>query len=218
MQWYHIHATGHFGYPQPEDSYAVSTYGDGYCDRCGIGGAQCIPFRLRSEPKSRPSQFLQLNWVFDEFFVRPEVESALQGAAISGIGFGPVLRNKTGEQLPTVRQLKVSTVLPEALDHAILQPVTCKQDNEEGPPWYGGGKPRYAPDYPYCGRVKYHWPDNLRFNVNAFADAPDVVKSFEWFGSGGAASRAVLVSERVIEVIEEHKWRGIKWTVVQFGP
>jgi hypothetical protein len=162
MRWYQLYATGHFGYPQPESGYALATYDSTYCDRCGIGGVQRIPFRFRSEPKVRHSQFLQLNWVFDEFFVRPEVEAGLKEAGITGVTFGPALHHSTGRPLETIQQLTISSVLSAALDTVGLQPVTCKPDNEEGPPWYGGGQPRYSPDYPYCGRVKHHWPKARR--------------------------------------------------------
>src|SRR6185369_4751342 len=140
---------------------------------------------------------------------------------ITGVAFGPAVHNKTGRALETIQQLMVLSVLSAALDVVGLQPVTCKPDNEEGPPWYGGGQPRFPPDTPYCGRVKYHWPIApgfqmlpLRFRPQALASAPDVVKSFEWFGSGGSASRAVLVSERVVEAIEKYRWRGAKCDLV----
>jgi hypothetical protein len=219
MRWYHLYATGHFGYPQPEDGYALATYDSTYCYRCGIGSVQRIPFRFRSEPNARHSQFLQLNWVFDEFFVRPEVVAGMKEAGITGVAFGPALHNKTGRTLETIRQLMVLSVVSAALDVVGLQPVTCKTDNEEGPPWSGGGQPRYPPDYPYCGRIKYHWPQTraLRFRPQPFASTPDIVKSFEWFGSGGSASRAVLVSERFVGTIEKHRWRGVKWDVVEFA-
>lgn len=219
MRWYELYATGHFGYPQPENGYALAIYDASYCDRCGIGGVQRIPFRFRSEPKSRHSQFIQLNWVFDELFVRPEVAAAVTEAGITGVTFGPVLHHKTGRALETIQQMMVSSTLPAALDFDSLQPVTCKPDNEEGPPWHGGGQPRYSPDYPQCGRVKYHRPQGhaLRFRRQAFAWAPDIVKSLEWFGSGGSASQAMLASERAVGIIEEHRWRGVKWCKVEFA-
>ena len=219
MRWYQLYATGHFGFPQPESGYAVATYDSDYCDRCAIGGVQRIPFRFRSEPKARHSQFLQLNWVFDEFFVRPEVATSLKEAGITGVTFGPALHDKTSRALGTIQQLMISSVLSAALDIDGLQPVTCKPDNEEGPPWCGGGEPRYPPDYPYCGRMKYHWPQTraLRFRPRPFQLAPDIVRSFEWFGSGGSASRAILASERVIATIEKNRWRGIKWDAVEFA-
>lgn len=219
MLWYQIDATGHFGYPQPENTYALKTYDDEYCDRCAIGGNQRIPFRMKSEPKARHSQFLKLNWVYDELFVRPEVREKFEELEMTGIRFEPVVHHKTDRFLETIQQLRVLCTLPAGLVIDGLQRVTCKPDNEEGPPWYGGGQPRYAPDYPYCGRVKYLLPESqpLRFNRNVFSNAHDIVKSYEWFGSGGAASRAILASERVVSTIRQNGWRGIKWSAVEFA-
>lgn len=217
MRWYELFTTGHFGYPQPENTYALETYDHSYCDRCAIGGNQVTPFRMKSEPKARHSQFLKLNWVFDEIFVRPEVRLGFESLTVEGIEFKSVLHHKTGKALETIHQLGIHCTLPAALVTDGLQTVTCKPNNEEGPPRHGGGQPRYAPDYPYCGRVKYHWPQSqpLRFYANAFSMAPDIVKSLEWFGSGGSASRAILASERVIAAIEKNGWRGAKWSEIE---
>jgi len=182
-------------------------------------GVQRIPFRFRSEPKAPHSQFLQLNWVFGEFLVRPEVVAGLKGAGITGDTLEPALHHKTSRALETIGQMVISSALAAGLDIGDLQPVSCKPDNEEGPPWYGGGQPRYPKDYPYCGRVEYHWPQGpaLRFRRRPFASAPEIVKSFERFGSGGSASQAALISERAVGVIEAHRWRGVAWREVEFA-
>ncbi len=217
MRWYELFTTGYFGYPQPEGTYALETYDDSHCDRCAIGGNQVAPFRMRSEPNARHSQFLKLNWGFDEIFVRPEVRLVFESLAFEGFEFESVLHHKSGKALETIHQLRIHSTLPVALVPDGLQTVTCKPNNEEGLPWYGGGQPRYAPDYRYCGRVRYHWPQSqpLRFYANAFSTAPDIVKSLEWFGSGGSASRAILASERVIAVIENNGWCGAKWSEIE---
>ncbi|MGS2727906.1 hypothetical protein ACU8DI_15295, partial [Psychroserpens sp. BH13MA-6] len=70
--WYHI-KTEQFGYPQPEDDfgYMELTYEPNIgCPTCHIGIKQNNPFRFRSEPKAKNSQFIGLNWVFDQIFVR----------------------------------------------------------------------------------------------------------------------------------------------------
>jgi hypothetical protein len=206
-----IGVTAHFGYPQPENGFIAASFdATDYCCRCGIGGLQNAPFRFRSEPKTRHSQFLQLNWIFDEFFVRPAVREALEGAGITGTSFGPAVHHRTGAKLGSIEQLRITTVLAPALDTTELQRVTCKRDNEEPPtPEAQQAALRYSPAYPYCGRVKYHWPEALCFRSSAFDSAPDVVKSYEWFGSGGGAARAVLVSERFEALLREQRWRGL---------
>ena len=57
----------------------------------------------------------------------------------------------------------------------------------------------------------------MRFRSQPLASAPDIVKSLEWFGSGGAASRAILISARVVDAIEKNQWRGVKWDEIEFA-
>jgi hypothetical protein len=69
----------HHGYPQPEDDfgYLRATYDlSEWCDACGIGLKQKASFQMKGEPRWGRRAILQLNWVFDELFVTPEVWSA----------------------------------------------------------------------------------------------------------------------------------------------
>jgi len=219
-EWLELSALGHHGYPQPEDDYHPATYDESdYCPICGMGGVQNAPFRLRAEPRALHSQFVQLNWIFDEFFIRHEVREGLRGADITGIdSLAPVLHKKArpSEQ---VAQMVVKTTLRPALDPTGLQPVTCKPQNEE---WHSGQqlRPAELEGRPYCGRVKYHSmrKGSFRFDRNAFAGAPDVVKSHEWFGSGGSAHRLVIVSQRFRQTVVTAKWRGVSFEPIElFG-
>ena len=70
MIWYLIN-TGQFAYSQPEETYLEDTYYlTAGCTTCENGKALKNAFRFRSEPKAKHSQFLGLNWVLDEVFVR----------------------------------------------------------------------------------------------------------------------------------------------------
>jgi hypothetical protein len=62
----------------------------------------------------------------------------------------------------------------------------------------------------YCGQLKYNFPQRsvLAFDKNIFEGQPDFVKPFEWFGSGGSASRPILVSKKVRNIILKEKFRG----------
>ena len=214
--WLSIVATRHRGYPQPEDDYQYQVYDpQGYCDRCGIHPTQKAPFRFKSEPTGR-DDFLQLNWAFDEFFVRPEVRELFDDAAVTGIGYGPCIHHSSGRPLESLFQLLIRNVLPPGLVTTDLNTVTCQPDNEEGPDRSHGGRLRYPADYPYCGRVKYQWPQlgQNTYATETFMDAADIVKSHEWFGSGGSASREVLVSQKVCSLIIDHKLRGLSFVPV----
>lgn len=220
-EWLEMGASGQHGYPQPEDDFGFieATFDvSDYCHICGIGGLQNAPFRLRAEPKAAHSQFLQLNWVFDEFFVRREAREGLMTEGLTGFGFRPVVLHKTDEPSVQVEQMQILSVLPPALDRAGLTAVTCKPQNEE---WRPGMQPGHAERRgdPYCGRVKYHlkYRGPLRFEHTALAGAPDVVKTHEWFGSGGQAFRLVLVSQRFRQAVLKAKWRGLYFEPVELN-
>ena len=119
---------GQFGYPQPEDGfgYREATYDlSNYCPTCGMGAVQRAPFRMRSEPKQSRSQFLQLNWVFDEIFVRDVVIEVLAKGDVASVkSLRPVV-HKTGRPVQSVSQLQIDHILPPALLTEGLQTVTC---------------------------------------------------------------------------------------------
>lgn len=218
-EWLQMSALGHHGYPQPagDFGYKDRTYDVAeHCPICGIGAMQKAPFRLHAEPKARNSQFVQLNWVFDEFFVRSNARQGLESAGISGLAFVPPVLHKNDRPSAEVAQMQVATILPAALDTNGLAPVTCKAKNEEWRP-DDPLRPAELSGAPYCGRVKYHafHRGPLRFERAAFEGAPDVVKSHEYFGSGGAASRWVLVSQRFRQVVRKAKWRGLSFEPVE---
>jgi hypothetical protein len=180
-EWLAMFAAGHHGYPQPEDGWLESTYDlADHCPDCDIGAVQCSAF----------SQFLQLNWVFDEFFVRPAAHAGLTDAGASGIDFVAPVLHASGQPSRQVLQMRVSTILPPALDPVNLEAETCG-----------------------CARTKYHLARRgaFRFEPAAFAGAPDVVKSREWFGSDGSAVRLVLVSQRFRQIVMRAKWRGLEF-------
>jgi len=215
--WLSICCTSHFGYPQPEDGYDRLTYDPSdYCPTCGIGGVQKVPFRFKSEPKAKRSSFLQMNWVFDEFFIRPEVRELFEENGITGIDYLPCIHHKNNKILDSIEQLRILSVLPPGLIIGGLNTVTCKIDNEESRHLPKTWQPKFPNKIPHCGRVKYHYPKPgpTIYCENAFRNAPDIIKSFEWFGSGGSAWREVIVSQKVASIILKQKFRGISLTPV----
>jgi len=215
-EWLWMAALGNHGYPQPEDDfgYIEATYDiSGFCDVCGIGLVQKAPFRLRAEPKASHSQFVQLNWVLDELFVRSAAREGLTAAGLTGFDFRPVILHSKNRPSAQVEQMQIIGVLPEALQPMELATVTCKERNEEWestarrgtPPLSRSERPRH------CGRVKYHLMHRgpLRFDRAALSAAPDVVKSHEWFGSGASAFRLMLVSQRFRQVVQQARWKGL---------
>jgi hypothetical protein len=217
--WYHVVPMGHFGYPQPEDSWDRATYGPDYCIRCGIAPSQLHPFRLRSEPGAKHSDVIWINWLYDEPFIRPHVAADLAAAGITGIEALPVLRHKTGSPLESLLQLRIRSSLPAgAVLTEGLQPVTCRVQNEESHVRLSVGESRIPPDAPYCGRTKFHPPQSPRVRESTFVDTADIVRSAEWFGSGGQAFRQIFASTRMVELAKARKWRGVRWEKPNLTP
>jgi len=217
--WFEIGAKGHYGYPQPEDDFTSFTYNtDNWCSKCGIGWIQNAPFRLRKKPNKKRTQFLQLNWVFDEFFVPHEVAAVLAEAGVSGIEFLPPVLHKTSEPCDGLLQMRVKSDLVGGLDSGNLDRTLCLPSPQ------GSDSPS-APAAPiadsseYCGRSKFLYMHRGPFvlDASALADAPDVVKSREWFGSGAEARKLVLVSKAFRDLVVSQKWRGLGFEPVRLS-
>lgn len=113
----------HWGYPQPdaEFGYLRATYDTSALCACGLGGRQVSAFRMKRAPPWGNRHILQLNWVFDEFFVRPDVWEAVFAAF--GIEQRPALLHATGAPIPSAVQLVISSEVDAQLEG--LQFRTC---------------------------------------------------------------------------------------------
>lgn len=217
-EWLVVFAKGHHGYPQPEDNrgYKEITYDtSNYCKMCAVGAVQNAPFRFRAEPKANHSHFLQLNWVFDELFVRPDVRHTLEESDITGISFVPPIIHKKNIPIQSVVQMKIDKVLAGGLNILGLQPVTCQQCNEEFKE--GISYEFRTKSMSYCHRIKYHLMrrGSFKFKRHVFDGMPDVVKSKEWFGSSGVAFQLIIVSGKFRDIVLQMKWRGISFEPVE---
>lgn len=190
--WLSLSATGHHGYPQPEDDYKILTYDDAqYCQACGTGLKQKAPFRLRGEPKWSRTSVLQLNWVFDEFFVTPELWKAVFEP--NGVGCRPV-QNTKGVELTTVVQLDVReevNAATEGLKLAVCSACKCQK---------------------YLPVTRGYFPPLVA------TPRADIAKTRQYFGSGSSAFRVVLVSQKLGKVLRERKIRGIEFVPIAGAP
>jgi len=135
-------------------------------------------------------------------------------SGIRGVDYLAPVIHKNSQPLSSRLQLKINTILSPGLHTAGLQTVTCRPNNEEPP----APLPLRDPEeWPYCSRVKYHFGHRgmFRFPRKVFDEAPDIVKSHEWFGSGASASRMVLISRRTADIILDAKWRGVTMEPVE---
>lgn len=190
--WLEMWSDWHHGYPMPDSDsgYRELTYDlTDYCEKCGMGASQKAPFRMRAEPKWGRRSVMQLNWVFDEVFVQPEVWHTF--FAPFGIECKPVLAHKKETKLTTVVQLRFDTILDSELDMKEHPFDICE----------------------FCQRKKY-----LPFSRGMFpamtkpVKGLHAVKSKEWFGSGASANRAVLVSANLARPLLEGRIKGVRFT------
>lgn len=182
-----ILASSYRGYPEPSNvmGFLKATYDlTEYCARCGIGRRQVRPFRMKKAPKLHNS-LLQLNWVFDEFFVSPEVWVGVFKPM--GIGCRPVLLGGTEAEIDeSVVQLDIAEHADLALDES------------------------RSKECPSCGRRK--WPVSLRgrFPEPAATKAP-MFRSHQHFGSGAGASQLIFVSDLMYRKMKEASLKGIEF-------
>ena len=127
-RWLTMVPDWHHGYPQPDEldfGYRRATYDlTNYCERCGVGLRQKAPFQMKGEPKWGKRGILQLNWVFDEYFVTPEVWASV--FRLHGIECRPVLNTK-GDELKTVVQLVAQDEVGIATDGLPTEEVVCSK-------------------------------------------------------------------------------------------
>lgn len=209
-EWFIVN-TGEYQYPQPDDGfgYLNATFNlDNYCTLCGIGKVQNAPYRLKTIPKQFNSQFWGLHWAFDAIFVRQETKDILEKEKIAGIQFSNPVIHKTIIQIEGFYQLHIDKVLDKGFDSYNATAITCKYNNEENLNTDKGIK--------CCGRIKFHHPKvgGYLFDKTIFGKRFDIVKSYEYFGSGASANRLKIVSKKFKDIVEKNKLKGLSFIPV----
>jgi hypothetical protein len=191
-RWLELMADWHHGYPQPNEDifgYRPVTYDlTNWCSQCGVGMKQKAPFQMKGEPKWGKNGILQLNWVFDEYFVTPELWTGIFEQ--QGIGCRPVTNTK-GDELKTVVQLVIEEevgIVPKGLSFE-----RCAK----------------------CARTKYLPVTRGPFPALAEEPTDAIAKTKEYFGSGGQADKRVVVSQKLAHSLAVAKVRGASVRPVQ---
>jgi hypothetical protein len=186
-RWLNLRADWHHGYPQPdadEFGFLGVTYDlTNFCRECGIGKRQKAPFQMKGEPKWGLKSILQLNWIFDEYFVTPEVwRKVFEPAGVRHLQ----VTNTKGVELKTVVQLIVDEQV--GIDTSSVPFEEC----------------------PRCHRRKYQYAGISRGPFPALVDQPSkmMVKTKAYFGSGASAEHCVLVPQQVARAMRVTKVRG----------
>ncbi|MFK8082286.1 MAG: hypothetical protein AB8B97_18520 [Granulosicoccus sp.] len=179
----------HQGYPQPEGDfgYLDQVYDTmQYCKSCGLGPLpQIDSFRFRGEPKWGKNEVLQLNWVYDELFVTPQLYEQVFHPL--GIENWQVIHHKRDVHLETVVQLRIPEVdvsfdMPEGF--ATETCTVCRKNKYQ--PWVRGFLP----------------------SLTAPVDL-DIFKPSTIFGSGGKSFRSILISSDLCSTLIERGARGL---------
>lgn len=189
--WLKIGVTTHTGYPEPDSmhfGYRDVTYDmSDACPRCGIGRRQKAPYRMRGEPKWGKKGILQMNWVFDELFVPPEVYDEV----FSPFGVGKQeVESSAGRTLETVVQL----VVGELVD---VDVAGCRS-------W----------ECPECRRAVYR--PATRGPFPSVVGDPDgaMVRTRQFFAPAGWSCSAVLVRADLARAIRDAGLRSAAFTPV----
>ena len=182
-------ANWHYGYPEPSDDfgYLEQTYDvTKGCLTCDIGLIQKAPFRFAKEPKWGRRNILQLNWIFDEFFVQPELWEKVFKPI--GIQCRDVLHAKKDKKLDTVVQL----IIPEDDVHVDVNGYPSKTCE-------------------VCGRVKTLPISRGYFPPLLNTPSAPIFKVRNCFGSGGSAYRQVIVSSLMFKAIQDYGVKGVEF-------
>jgi hypothetical protein len=135
-----------------------------------------------------------------ELFVIGEVFTTFESEGIRGIDSWPVLVGKDKHPAYGVKQLLVKTVAEPALADELVEHQHYR-----------------ATDCPSCGRNwhLFYSRGMLPLRRSGLRSDVDFQMTNEWFGSGRAARREILVSRRVVELILAKKWKGAQLSPVQ---
>jgi hypothetical protein len=179
-----VEPTWHHGYPMPDDDrgFLSATFDlTNYCENCGIGKKQAAPFRVKKLPVWGNKGILQLNWIFDEYFVKPEVWSDIFNHF--GVENRPVVLHKTEEVASSVVQLDNQELANLNLDGFPYEQCS------------------------YCARTKY-LPVTRGFFPRPVKATTHLFRSREYFGSGANAFQMVVISNLLYKKIRDGGVRG----------
>lgn len=189
-EWVWVFPAWLSGYPMPDldGSYKeVSFNPEKECPECGIGKEQTASIHLKREPKLRRNDFMGIFWTYD-IFARPEVFDIMLQEGIEGVEPMLAIHHTLRTPLKKIKQLRIlKEHRPCIIDDNLVRDRTT------------------------CGHVKYNVLSRgmMKFSGDAFGHIPDLIRTYEWFGSGHSAFQLVLASAKFVQVYMENKWKGL---------
>lgn len=195
-EWVRLIPVFQQGYPQPEETWVTNPINyKGHCPECGTFFRQTASFRLEKEPNLGKKDFVSLYWTY-ALFCTPQVFSKLEARGIRGYEKWDAIIHRTDTPSQKVSQLFIPTVAKPGLVRVEdLKRETCSSCNMT----------RY---YPHMRGVMY-------LKRDALVPGVDIMQTYEWFGSGHAAYREVLISNRLARLILDEGWKGVALKVVE---
>jgi hypothetical protein len=197
-EWCTLRGCGILRPNEPVGGYWSRRYYDDICLDCGSGWTQVAPFCLAKEPKLGRNAFASFGG--DELFARNEVLAKFKAEGIRGIETRPVLVEKTGNPAVSLEQILVTHVAEPAIADDFVEHEHYRWTDCSG-----------------CG-CRWHLYYNrgmLPLRRLGLRTDVDFQMTNEWFGSGAAARREILVSNRVVRLILENQWKGADLSPVQ---
>lgn len=184
---------------EPVGGYWSCDYYKGKCSVCGVGWTQIAPFHLAKEPKVGHNAFASFGSAY-QLFAIDEVSRTFEADGIRGLDSWPVLVGKDKHPAENVKQFLLKNVTEPAIADEFVE--------HEHYRWS---------DCPGCGRRwhLFYTRGMLPLRRTALRSDVDFQMTNEWFGSGRAARREILISRRVVELILEKKWKGADLSPVQ---
>lgn len=177
--WLRMTAGWSNGYPQPEATFREIVWDQTIqCPKCRVPKRQIAPYQIKGEPRWGKHSVMGLHGVFSEMFTRPELFTEV----FEPLGFTtrPVLNKKGTQELETVVQLVLEEPTVPVRTEG-LETEVC----------------------PACGVVKYNHPQGDYYPKIARETDAEIVRTEQYFGSGGAADQLFYVSNRVYRELTE---------------
>lgn len=183
-----------WGYPMPDSNFGYLTESydlSDYHEASGMGALQVRDFRMKPKIAEKRKDIFQLNWVPDVFFCNIDVWKNV--FMPFGIKCRSVINHASGELFDSIVQL-----VPQGIQSFNIDETKASHEKIDG-------------------RVKYHAITNGYYP--SLAKPKDVTESLfvseEYWGSGGLAYKATVISDKLYEKIKKHKVKGVRFIPVQ---
>ena len=189
--WLQILPSWHHYYPEPSDDfgYLTKTYKENSYDLISkIGKVQQNNFFIRKKPKWGNKHLLQLNWVFDEFFLKKDIFDKF---------FKPLgIQNRNVQYYRTndIVENMVQLIIPED------QYAELDMNGYEVKVEFEHYK-RYFP------HTRGFFPEIL--NSDDIDPNTHIIKSDVYFGDGGSSYRAIFVRNSLFKELMKYKLKGV---------